>query len=636
MLHEIFEEIHPTKNPDIDVDKLTLGSYRKVWWIGKCGHEWEARVFSRVGGTGCPYCSGSKILVGFNDLGSNFPKVASEWHPTKNGTLTPQQITSYNNKKVWWQCEKGHEWEVSSSNRLNRVKSNGEVSKCPYCSGKKVVAGENSISATHPEVAMEWHPTKNGTVTPEGVSKGSRMMAWWVCKEGHEWQASVCNRSAKNSRCPLCSGLYHLSLREKDAKVAGEWHPTKNGKLTPDDVGPGTDKKVWWKCERGHEWEAVIYSRNSRGITKGKGCPVCVNAVILAGFNDLASVYPEIAKDWLVEKNDNIKPEEVGSKARRLAWWQCENGHEWKAAVYARTQGLTGCPRCAAQSFSSKAEMAIAESFIDEKLVLSDRKVLNGRELDIYVPGRKFAIEFNGIYWHSEIHKKDKNYHYKKWLDCKDEGIQLVQIWEDEWNSNPDRVLKSLRHKMGLGNQRKVMARKTKVSIIDKVETESFLNENHVQGFASGSYYLGLTEEGSQELVAVIVLKKEANTQGKTLNIIRYATSAHVIGGFTKLLKYVETFYKPEKFITFSDHCISDGKLYESNGFTADKEIPPDYMYVIRGQRKHKFGYRLKRFKNDESLEYVEGMTEKELAELNQLPRIWDAGKTRWVKRLQP
>jgi len=128
-----------------------------------------------------------------------------------------------------------------------------------------------------------------------------------------------------------------------------------------------------------------------------------------------------------------------------------------------------------------------------------------------------------------------------------------------------------------------------------------------------------------------LVLRKESG-EDDVLNIIRYATAANVVGGFTKLLKHAEKVYSPESFITFADHCVSDGGLYESNGFVADKILSPDYMYVVKGERKHKFGYRLKRFQNDPELLWEPNLTERELAALNGLERIWDAGKTRYRK----
>ena len=248
--------------------------------------------------------------------------------------------------------------------------------------------------------------------------------------------------------------------------------------------------------------------------------------------------------------------------------------------------------------------------------------------LDCYVPEKQIAVEFNGIYWHSEKIRSDKNYHFNKWKACKDKGIQLIQIWEDDWNQNPDLVKSMLQHKLGKTPGERIFARNTQIITPTPQQTERFLATNHIQGAVAGSIRVGL-QEGLQ-LVAVMVLKKE----GDSLNLLRYATSGAVVGGFTKLLRYVEKTVHPTSIYTFSDNTVSDGGLYEKNGFTIASRLPPDYMYVVKNRRRHKFGYRLKRFRNDPELQYVDGYTEKQLAELNGLVRIWDAGKTKWVKHV--
>ena len=184
--------------------------------------------------------------------------------------------------------------------------------------------------------------------------------------------------------------------------------------------------------------------------------------------------------------------------------------------------------------------------------------------------------------------------------------------------------------KAGVYNGDKVFARKTTIHKITAKETEIFLKANHIQEFASGSIYVGL-KDGKNKLVAAMVLRKAPNND-KNLILTRYATNMSVVGGFTKLLKYVEKEFLPKIITTFSDNTVSDGSLYENNGFIADLSLRPNYMYVVNGIRKHKFGYRLKGFKNDPDLLWNESMSERELAILNNIPRIWDAGKTRWIK----
>jgi hypothetical protein len=359
---------------------------------------------------------------------------------------------------------------------------------------------------------------------------------------------------------------------------------------------------------------------------------------VLKDFNDLASRFPHLVSEWDYTKNLKT-PSDYTYGSGYMAWWKCVKKHEWQTTISHRTgKGTNGCPECACGLNVSKAEKIIGEYvaalLAEEEILTNNRKVIKGFEMDIYIPGKKIAIEYNGIYWHSEARGKGQTYHYDKWLACKDKGIQLIQIWEDEWNRNPEQIKRMLAHKLGISNERKVFARKTTVVELDKAQAEPFLSENHVQGYASGSYYLGLKDKTTDELVSVLVLKKEGGSEGKVLNIIRYATSANVVGGFTKLLSYATKTYQPDSYLTFSDHCVSDGGLYANHGFIADKELPSDYMYVVGNVRKHKFGYRLKRFKDDPALLWEEGLTERKLADLNGLKRIWDAGKTRWVLRV--
>lgn len=123
-------EWHPTKNNGITPKQVTVSSQKKVWWLGKCGHEWETAIYHRNEGKGCPYCTGRKILIGFNDLATTHPLVAREWHPTKNGALLPTEVSKGMDKKAWWLGICGHEWESSIKNRCRG-------SGCPYCSGRK-------------------------------------------------------------------------------------------------------------------------------------------------------------------------------------------------------------------------------------------------------------------------------------------------------------------------------------------------------------------------------------------------------------------------------------------------------------------------------------------------------------------
>lgn len=262
-------EWHPTKNGSLLPSQVATGSNKMVWWKCAKGHEWEAKVDNRVKGRGCPICAGRLVLPGFNDLATTHPALAAEWHPTKNGSLLPSNVTKGTHKKVWWLGPCGHEWQAKIS---DRSAGNG----CPVCAGRMVLSGVNDLATTNPTLAAQWHPTKNGTQTPEQVPCSSSKKVWWLGTCGHEWEVSINNRN-HGYGCPVCSGQQTLpgfnDLNTLRPDLAAKWHPTKNGKLSPRDLTLGAGTKVWWICEKGHEWETSVKNRTRNG----SGCPICDN-----------------------------------------------------------------------------------------------------------------------------------------------------------------------------------------------------------------------------------------------------------------------------------------------------------------------------------------------------------------------
>ena len=623
---------HPSLNGALTPQDVSGGTGKKVWWQCEKKHEWQASVANITRKkSSCPYCSGRKAIIGENDLQTTHPLIAAKWHPTKNAILSPSDVKYTSSRKVWWQCSKGHEWKSVISTQTD--------TSCPYCYGRYVITGENDLATMFPSAVEEWHPTKNGDLRPDLIMPYTPKRVWWQCKEGHEWFSSPNSRFAKSpvTGCPTCKGKQIVQgfndLATTHPEIAAEWHPVKNAPLLPTQITKGHDSSLWWQCKEGHEWKTPTYARTGNN---GTNCPMCSAKRVIVGVTDLLTLNPSLSSEWHPTKNQPLSPGEVAAYSSLKVWWLCSRGHEWEAVVASRHQGRN-CGKCNSYFKASQGEKTLA-AFIESlglDILRHDKAILrNGLELDIYVPEKRIAVEYNGLYWHTESHGgKDKYYHHKKWLACKDAGIQLIQIWEDEWNRNPEQVKCMLAHKLGSSNEMKVYARKTQVVELGKQEAETFLRQNHIQGFASGSHYIGLQMKVDSSLVAVLVLKNEPNTGGRVLNIIRYATNANVVGGFTKLLKHSDRIYQPDSYITFADHCVSDGGLYANNGFIADKELPPDYTYLRHKERQHKFGYRIQRFKNDPDLLWQDGLTERQLAILNGLDRIWDAGKTRYIRK---
>lgn len=266
-----------------------------------------------------------------------------QWDRGKNGTLTPETVSEYSHKRVWWRCDRGHEWDTEV-----KVRTQGG-SRCPICAHRQLAAGENDLATTHPDLAAQWHPTKNGDLQPCEVFAGSNLKVWWKCGEGHEWETTVYARATGiQTDCPVCAGKMVIAgyndLLTSFPHLAEEWHPTKNGFLTPAQISPFSNRKVWWQCELGHEWEAVVASRSQRKAR----CPYCSGKRVLVGFNDLKTKCPQLAEEWHPTLNGDLIPEMVMPGTNKKIWWQCGLGHVWQAKVYSRGAGpKSGCPICA-------------------------------------------------------------------------------------------------------------------------------------------------------------------------------------------------------------------------------------------------------------------------------------------------
>lgn len=275
----LVKQWHPTKNLPQSPETIGASARIKVWWQCETNpdHVWLARVDGRVRvGGGCPTCSRKQLGRKHRPLSEFFPKLSSEWHSAKNGNLSPEDVTSGSNQRVWWRCSTvpSHEWQAPIKNRtrLNRG--------CPKCAWRsKHPTNEHNLASKFPVLAKQWHPDKNGELRPQDVTPGSMKRIWWQClaEAPHVWQSTVCNRTTRqpDGRCPKCTGSVSEknSLAAVHAEIATEWHPSKNGMLTPAGVSRASGKLVWWQCPKNpnHEWEAIIRNRTIQKT----GCPEC-------------------------------------------------------------------------------------------------------------------------------------------------------------------------------------------------------------------------------------------------------------------------------------------------------------------------------------------------------------------------
>ena len=377
-------------------------SARKIWWKCKKGHEWCSSISDRSRGDGCPYCSGKRVLVGFNDLAHINPYIAKEWNYEKNGNKIPQKYTCKSGIKVWWKCEKGHEWKTSISNR-----SRGDG--CPKCN--------SGIRTSFPEQAIYFYVKK---IYPDAVNRCTDVLPNGMeidifipsINVGIEYDGSVWHESDKALEKEVkkyieCNDIFLIRVKEKGgnarenscdvmlriddsfnneaysslfmqlskyikipneidvkndrvhiqenykteiknnsfgskyADLVVEWDSEKNGMLTPYMFSSNSGERIWWKCCKNHSWQTTISTR-----AKGSGCPYCSGRYAIKGENDLQTLRPEIASEWNYNKNGKLLPCEFKSQSNKKVWWKCKEGHEWEAIIANRTRRGDGCPVC--------------------------------------------------------------------------------------------------------------------------------------------------------------------------------------------------------------------------------------------------------------------------------------------------
>ena len=200
------------------------------------------------------------------------PGVAAEWDVASNAYLAPETDGYTANKKAWWICPAGHRYDMMLQSRT----LNGQG--CPYCKGKRVLAGFNDLATTHPHVLTKWDFEKNTEFTPQQLTASSHKEVWWKCEKGHSWQVrvqSITGLKSGTPGCPYCNGKRVEKgvndLATLRPEIAAQWCYERN-ELTPDQVTVGSKRRVWWECAEGHKWQAIIFARTGKSSS---GCPIC-------------------------------------------------------------------------------------------------------------------------------------------------------------------------------------------------------------------------------------------------------------------------------------------------------------------------------------------------------------------------
>lgn len=408
---ELKKEWHHKKNEKMGLvfDTFDKPKNTSVWWKCEEGHEWEEKISDYIYHKNkCPYCNNRKMLIGYNDLSTIRPDLLKEWDFEKN-KVSPYTIHTGSEQKVWWKCNRGHEWEATVAQRVGYGKHMG--TNCPHCyketntsfaeqsvffylskyfdceNRKKIDGVEIDIFIPDLQVGIEydgiyWHNLQGTHKKEKNKEKFCKQhnIALYRIKESNinktegnyiyfTYQNNLNNLPFAIKTILSLLGIndtidinidkdriniYNQYIMHKKQQsfahlyptFALEWHPTKNQGLDPKFFSPHSRKKIWWLCKNGHEYEATIAHRVGSNSSPATNCPYCSNRKVLQGYNDLAFINPDILKEWDYQKN-TINPTQITSGSAKKAWWICSKcGHEWKSEIRGRTQQGHNCPKC--------------------------------------------------------------------------------------------------------------------------------------------------------------------------------------------------------------------------------------------------------------------------------------------------
>lgn len=269
------------------------------------------------------------------------PEAACEWYYEKNCGFGPEDFSYGSQVNVWWRCsrDKRHIWRT-------RILSRGVQGRdCPSCFGTniKVVPPERSLATCHPDLAKEWHATKNKGLTPKDVLPHCTKLIWWQCASNprHSWQADPGRRVSEHSGCPHCWDERLLDLRDHP-DVLRFFDKEKNKGINPNRLTVTTE--VWWRCPEGpdHSW-----CKPFRNKKTNFGCPFCRNRKASI-TNALSVLFPELARELHPTKNDGLKAKDLPSRTNKRVTWRCSKNprHVWQTSVRNRTMNGSGCPEC--------------------------------------------------------------------------------------------------------------------------------------------------------------------------------------------------------------------------------------------------------------------------------------------------
>ena len=514
--------------------------------------------------------------------------------------------------KVCIICKKhGEFWQLPSSH----IRGYG----CPKCGNHNRGSKKRFDTNGFIEKARAVHGDRYDYSKVEYVNSKTKVCI--TCPEhGEFWQLPMSHLIQK-SGCPKCAGMDCTT--EDFIKKAREVHGDEyDYSLTKYEKA---HKKVCITCrEHGEFWQTP-----SKHLL-GQGCKKCSDAKKSLVEKLTTDEFVERAKEIHGDRYDYSSSIYDGAKSGIVIGCNI-HGH----FIQKPNDHLSGhgCPVCGKNMSISEIEIKEYVESLGIVCTVNDRSVLDGMEIDIFVPSHRVGIEFDGLYWHSELYK-DKNYHLRKTEECNRHGIRLIHVFEDEWVNKKDIVKSIISNSLGKTENR-IFARKCEIKVVDSATKSAFLDENHIQGNVGSRINIGLYFCG--ELVSFMCFgPRRTNMGGKNggadgeYEMLRFCNKLNttVIGGSGRLLEHFKRVYCPKKIVSYCDRRYGTGNMYEKTGFVLDHYSKPNYFYIEGNNRKNRFKYRKDELVRDG---FDSRSSERKIMLERKIYRIYDCGTIVYV-----
>jgi len=591
----------------------------------------EQSIKYHLGGQGCNFC-GTESMVQKQSL--NIEEVLKRFKRT-HGDKYCYDFVEYKSKDspVDIVCLEHGLFRQSPS-------SHWKGSGCPECGRKKRSRSRKLTTERFIKRVIENHGEKYDFSLTKYKSYSENVTA--ICKIHGKFECMADYLIHKHECCPKCieinkdnnkkkASKRYSKGKEKFIKEALEIHGDKYDYSL---VKYKTNKdKVILMCDNHGEFEISPVCH----VNGKSGCQKCSHETLgerlSMGRDGFIRRSRQIFGDYY--KYDKVEYVNTGTDVTLT----CPKHGDFQKNPGNHLSQHQGCPKCNDWNVS-KDEKRLFDFLkkYNKKIIQSDKNILGGLEIDIFIPDKNIAIEFNGLYWHSENCGKGKDYHLNKTNLCNKKGVQLIHIFESEWKLKNKIVKSRLKNALNL-NKYKIFARKCEIKEVDAKVKNRFLEKYHIQGADRASVKLGLFYKN--RLVAVMTFCKNRKALGKNhiegeWELSRYVTinGFSIVGGAGKLLKYFERNWSPKKITSYADIRWSQGNLYYKLGFEKIHQSNPNYWY-FKGSSynlKHRFNFRKSEL--SKKLENFDpNKTEWQNMKGNKWKRIWDCGNLVFEKK---